>query len=383
MPQDRYAHRNRQAHDTDNHQHGADPLQPHHPYQFRDYIGENGARSQDRRGVGEPLYLLAPHPPRAAQPYQQRGRCCEPEGVRDGFHRVHGVRCDLYAEGVVDEIESCGRLGPEHYGDRTGHDHHSNEPPEGSPIRRRRSAIRKQESHEHEETNVQNPKPGGEPGLNLPAWQHGRHRAGLRQQRHDGVLGGEEAHPRNHTDGAEEPAHRVPRREAGSDHDPHTRKADRDHGVLEPVVVDGPRSAGWTWAGRSPCTPDARRLQGAAERARRQPSSGSQSQKFFRLTSFRIWMSTACSATIFLRRVFSFSSSFRRLVASAFIPPYWFLQRWKVASLMPSSLAIWGTEAPAASSVSASRSMRTICSGVSLVQLRESSLCPSGAFGLS
>ncbi len=44
-------------------------------------------------------------------------------------------------------------------------------------------------------------------------------------------------------------------------------------------------------------------------------------QKFFRLTSCRMSMSTACSATIFLRRAFSDSSSLRRFIASAFMPP--------------------------------------------------------------
>src|SRR5215207_8348974 len=77
-------------------------------------------------------------------------------------------------------------------------------------------------------------------------------------------------------------------------------------------------------------------------------------------------MSTACWATIFLRRAFSDSNSLRRFIASAFVPPYWLRQRWKVASLMPSLLATSGTEAPAASSASAWRSLRTICSGVCL-----------------
>jgi hypothetical protein len=35
-------------------------------------------------------------------------------------------------------------------------------------------------------------------------------------------------------------------------------------------------------------------------------------------------MSSAWSATILLRRWFSFSSSYRRLASSAFMPPYWF-----------------------------------------------------------
>jgi hypothetical protein len=49
----------------------------------------------------------------------------------------------------------------------------------------------------------------------------------------------------------------------------------------------------------------------------------SRAQTFFRLTSFRMLMSTAWSATIFfLSRAFSFSSSFKRFIASAFMPPY-------------------------------------------------------------
>src|SRR5215203_3247983 len=74
-------------------------------------------------------------------------------------------------------------------------------------------------------------------------------------------------------------------------------------------------------------------------------------------------MSTACWATIFFKRAFSFSNSLRRFIASVFMPPYWLRQRWKVASLMPSLLATSGTEAPAASSASAWRSLRTIRSG--------------------
>ena len=50
-------------------------------------------------------------------------------------------------------------------------------------------------------------------------------------------------------------------------------------------------------------------------------SPSCRAQKFPLLTSFRILMSTACSATIFFRRAFSFSSSLRRLVSLGFIPP--------------------------------------------------------------
>src|SRR5215207_1160284 len=92
-------------------------------------------------------------------------------------------------------------------------------------------------------------------------------------------------------------------------------------------------------------------------------SSPSRAQKFPRLTSLSISMSSSFSASSFLRRAFSFSSSLRRLASEVLIPPYWFLQRWKEASLMPRSLAVSGTVAPAASLASAWRSLRTICSG--------------------
>jgi len=52
------------------------------------------------------------------------------------------------------------------------------------------------------------------------------------------------------------------------------------------------------------------------------PSPG-RAQKFFRLTSLRMDISTAWSATIFLRRAFSFSNSFKCFIVSAFMPPYW------------------------------------------------------------
>ncbi len=54
-------------------------------------------------------------------------------------------------------------------------------------------------------------------------------------------------------------------------------------------------------------------------------------QTFFRLTSFRMDISTACSATIFFRRAFSSSNSRKRFTSLAFIPPYRLRQRWKVA----------------------------------------------------
>ena len=50
-------------------------------------------------------------------------------------------------------------------------------------------------------------------------------------------------------------------------------------------------------------------------------------QEFPRATSLSICRSNACSATIFFSRAFSASSSLRRFIWSAFMPPYWLFQR--------------------------------------------------------
>ena len=50
-------------------------------------------------------------------------------------------------------------------------------------------------------------------------------------------------------------------------------------------------------------------------------------------------MSSACSATSFFRRWFSFSSSFRRLASSAFMPPYGFFQRCQVDVVISRALS--------------------------------------------
>jgi hypothetical protein len=70
------------------------------------------------------------------------------------------------------------------------------------------------------------------------------------------------------------------------------------------------------------------------------------------------------SATIRLSAWFSRSSSLSRLTSSAFIPPNWARQRWYVGSETSSALATSGTSAPSASILSASLSLRMICSGV-------------------
>src|SRR5215216_4703976 len=62
VAQDRDAHRNRQAHDTGYHQHGAAPSQPNYTHRCGDYIGEDGACGQRRHSVSEPLDLLALYP---------------------------------------------------------------------------------------------------------------------------------------------------------------------------------------------------------------------------------------------------------------------------------------------------------------------------------
>src|SRR5487761_707636 len=90
----------------------------------------------------------------------------------------------------------------------------------------------------------------------------------------------------------------------------------------------------------------------------------SRAQKFPRDISLSISICSSRSATIRFSRWFS-SRSWRSSLASlAFIPPYWFRQRWKVASLISSTLATSASSLPSPSSRSPSRSLRTICSGV-------------------
>src|SRR5581483_1259133 len=80
--------------------------------------------------------------------------------------------------------------------------------------------------------------------------------------------------------------------------------------------------------------------------------------------SFNIALSSSASASSFLRRAFSFSSSLRRLASSAFMPPYWLRQRFQVDSAMARWRRTSARSLPALSMRSPSRSLRTTCSGV-------------------
>ena len=53
------------------------------------------------------------------------------------------------------------------------------------------------------------------------------------------------------------------------------------------------------------------------------PPTAIRGYQFPRFNSFNMSMSSAWSATIFLRRVFSFSSSLSLFASSVFMPPYW------------------------------------------------------------
>lgn len=86
--------------------------------------------------------------------------------------------------------------------------------------------------------------------------------------------------------------------------------------------------------------------------------------QFPALTCFSIRMSSCCSATISLRRLFSSSSCFSRFASSDFIPPYCFSHRWYVDSLTPSACSIAAASWPAFNIAAASRSFFTISSGV-------------------
>src|SRR5207245_11114594 len=95
--------------------------------------------------------------------------------------------------------------------------------------------------------------------------------------------------------------------------------------------------------------------------------SARRAQNFPRATSLSISMSSAWSATIRFSRRFSSFSRRSSLASSAFIPPSWLRHRPEVGSLTPSSLATSATLLPSPSIRSASRSLRTICSGVCLL----------------
>src|SRR5215210_3404969 len=133
VAQDRYAHRNRQAHDTGYYQCGADPIQPHYTHRFRDHVGEGGACGQHRYGVREPLDLLALYPLGASQPCQQRRRCYEPQGIHYCLHRIDNVCRNLRSERMVYKVEPSGCLRPESHRDGTRYDHYSVTPHRGAP----------------------------------------------------------------------------------------------------------------------------------------------------------------------------------------------------------------------------------------------------------
>jgi len=84
------------------------------------------------------------------------------------------------------------------------------------------------------------------------------------------------------------------------------------------------------------------------------PPAAVRDQKFPRAISFNASMSKAWSATIFLRRWFSFFRSRRRLASSASIPPCWFSQRCQVDSEISKCLATSATGWPCPRSFSAS-----------------------------
>lgn len=78
----------------------------------------------------------------------------------------------------------------------------------------------------------------------------------------------------------------------------------------------------------------------------------------------RLDIRRACSATTCFSRPFSRSSSCRRLAPSAFIPPYWLCRRCNLGSDTARWRSASAMSLPSSSSRSASRSLRTIRSGV-------------------
>src|SRR5262249_37839949 len=86
------------------------------------------------------------------------------------------------------------------------------------------------------------------------------------------------------------------------------------------------------------------------------------SQSFPQSTSWGICLSRASSAASLLSRPFSASSSFSRLASSAVTPLYFCPPPYSACSLVASRRRTWPAARPPATSTSASRSRRMICS---------------------
>ena len=86
---------------------------------------------------------------------------------------------------------------------------------------------------------------------------------------------------------------------------------------------------------------------------------------FIRPFEISLWArtSSSLSATRRFNAPFSRSSSFKRLASSAFIPPYWARQRWKVTSDTSRALATSAVDLPSPS-ISSSRSFLMTWLGV-------------------
>src|SRR6266545_3870893 len=85
------------------------------------------------------------------------------------------------------------------------------------------------------------------------------------------------------------------------------------------------------------------------------PSATLRGQKFPSDNSLSIALSSSASARSFFSRPFSISSSRRRFASLAFIPPYWFRQRFQVLSETSSSRSTSVRSLPSFNSRSPSR----------------------------
>src|SRR3990170_1813358 len=125
-----------------------------------------------------------------------------------------------------------------------------------------------------------------------------------------------------------------------------------------------------SWLSQGPARPtfaDAQLSPGLADRL----PPACRTYQFPESASLRIALSNSASASSFFSRLFSSSSCFSRLASSAFIPPYWFRQRWKVCSLVSKAWQTSPIVLPPASIASASRSFRMICSGLCRFRRRD------------
>jgi len=115
------------------------------------------------------------------------------------------------------------------------------------------------------------------------------------------------------------------------------------------------------------------------------PTPSRRAYQFFEFRWFSMRMPQARAATISGSRLWISASPFSRRTSSDSIPPHWFRQRWPVFSLTSKACSTAARSGPAYNITSASRSVLTICPGVTLFRRFDIGMpgAPSGLLSLS